>query len=67
MQLDAVDLRIFEAVQRDGRITKVVLVEEVGLSPTPLLDAAAQAGKGRQRFGFHACVTVRRLAPVTSV
>lgn len=35
MKLDAIDLRILETVQRDGRIIKVALVEKVVLSPTP--------------------------------
>ena len=36
MKLDSIDLRILEAVQRDGRITKLKLAEVAGLSPTPL-------------------------------
>ena len=35
MKLDAIDLRILDAVQRDGRITKLALAEKAGLSPTP--------------------------------
>jgi Lrp/AsnC family transcriptional regulator of ectoine degradation len=35
VRLDAIDLRILDAIQRDGRITKLKLAEMVGLSPTP--------------------------------
>ena len=35
--LDAIDLRILEALQRDGRQTIVALSKEVGLSATPCL------------------------------
>ena len=34
-KLDAIDLKILDAIQRDGRITKLALAEQVGLSPTP--------------------------------
>ncbi len=35
LKLDPIDLRILDAIQRDGRITKLALAEKVGLSPTP--------------------------------
>ncbi|TIQ71805.1 MAG: AsnC family transcriptional regulator, partial [Mesorhizobium sp.] len=35
LRLDAIDLKILDAIQRDGRITKLALAEQVGLSPTP--------------------------------
>ena len=35
MKLDAIDLRILEAIQENGRITKLALAEKAGLSPTP--------------------------------
>ncbi|TIU15016.1 MAG: AsnC family transcriptional regulator, partial [Mesorhizobium sp.] len=34
-KLDQIDLKILDAVQRDGRITKLALADKVGLSPTP--------------------------------
>ena len=34
-KLDPIDLKILDAIQRDGRITKLALAEQVGLSPTP--------------------------------
>lgn len=36
-QLDEIDIRILEALQRDGKLTNVALAEEVGLSPSPCL------------------------------
>ena len=35
VRLDPIDIRILDAIQRDGRITKLALAEKVGLSPTP--------------------------------
>ena len=34
-KLDPIDLKILDAIQRDGRITKLALADKVGLSPTP--------------------------------
>jgi Lrp/AsnC family leucine-responsive transcriptional regulator len=34
-RLDAIDLKILDALQRDGRISNVALAKTVGLSPTP--------------------------------
>ena len=35
IKLDALDVKILAAIQREGRITKLALAERVGLSPTP--------------------------------
>jgi len=35
--LDAIDIRILEALQRDGRITNLVLADIAGVSPSPCL------------------------------
>ena len=37
MQLDHLDRRILQELQRDGRMTNQALAERVGLSPTPCL------------------------------
>ncbi|AOJ70230.1 MULTISPECIES: Lrp/AsnC family transcriptional regulator [Burkholderia] len=37
MKLDAIDRRILQALQRDGRLQNVELAKEVGLSPSPCL------------------------------
>lgn len=35
--LDAIDIKILDELQRDGRLTNVQLAERVGLSPSPCL------------------------------
>ncbi len=67
MKLDAIDLRILEAIQADGRITKLALAEKAGLSPTPCWLGLRKLEKAGIVTGYHARVAVRRLAPVASV
>lgn len=67
MKLDAIDLRILEAVQEDGRITKLALAEKAGLSPTPCWMRLRKLEKAGVITGYHARVAVRRVAPVASV
>ncbi|HTK36379.1 MAG TPA: Lrp/AsnC family transcriptional regulator [Caulobacteraceae bacterium] len=67
MKLDAIDLRILEAVQRDGRITKVGLAEAVGLSPTPCWLRLRRLEKAGVITGYHARIAPRAIAPVVSV
>ena len=67
MKLDAIDLRILEAVQDDGRITKLALAERVGLSPTPCWLRLRKLEKAGIITGYHAQLAPRRIAPVASV
>ncbi|OOG74761.1 MULTISPECIES: Lrp/AsnC family transcriptional regulator [Sinorhizobium/Ensifer group] len=67
MKLDAIDLRILEAVQEDGRITKLALAEKAGLSPTPCWMRLRKLEKAGIITGYHARVAGRRVAPVASV
>ncbi|WP_421590645.1 Lrp/AsnC family transcriptional regulator [Shinella sp. M27] len=67
MKLDAIDLRILEAIQEDGRITKLALAERAGLSPTPGWLRLRKLEKAGIVSGYHARVAVRRVAPVASV
>jgi len=67
MKLDAIDLRILEAVQRDGRITKLALAEKVGLSPTPCWLRLRKLEKAGIITGYHARIAPRKIAPVASV
>src|SRR5690606_19592995 len=67
MKLDAIDLRILEAVQSDGRITKLALAEKVGLSPTPCWLRLRKLEKAGIITSYHARVSPRRIAPVASV
>ncbi|WEX91288.1 Lrp/AsnC family transcriptional regulator [Sinorhizobium garamanticum] len=67
MKLDAIDLRILEAIQKDGRITKLALAEKAGLSPTPCWLRLRKLEKAGIVTGYHARLAMRRVAPVTSV
>ena len=67
MKLDAIDLRILEAVQRDGRITKLALAEKVGLSPTPCWLRLRKLENAGIISGYHARIAPRKIAPVASV
>jgi Lrp/AsnC family transcriptional regulator, regulator of ectoine-degradation genes len=67
VRLDAIDLRILEAIQRDGRITKLKLAEQVGLSPTPCWTRLDRLEKGGVISGYHARIALRVIAPVAVV
>lgn len=67
MRLDAIDLRILEAVQRDGRITKLRLAETVGLSPTPCWLRLRRLEQSGLIAGYHARLAPRRVAPIATV
>lgn len=67
MKLDAIDLRILDAVQKDGRITKLALAEKVGLSPTPCWLRLRKLEKAGIIAGYHARVVPRKVAPLTNV
>jgi Lrp/AsnC family transcriptional regulator of ectoine degradation len=67
MKLDAVDLRILDAIQRDGRITKLALADKVGLSPTPCWMRLQKLEKAGIVSGYHAHLNLRKIAPVATV
>jgi Lrp/AsnC family transcriptional regulator of ectoine degradation len=67
LRLDAIDLKILDAVQRDGRITKLALAEKVGLSPTPCWLRLRKLEKAGVISGYHARLEPRAIAPITSV
>lgn len=67
MKLDAIDLRILDAIQRDGRITKLALAEKAGLSPTPCWLRLRKLEKAGVITGYRARLAVRRIAPLASV
>ena len=66
-KLDAIDLKILEAIQRDGRITKLALAEQVGLSPTPCWMRLRKLEKAGIVSGYHARIAMRVVAPVATV
>ena len=66
-KLDPIDLRILDAIQRDGRITKLALAEKVGLSPTTCWMRLRKLEKAGIVTGYHASVAMRAIAPVATV
>ncbi|RWB05063.1 MAG: Lrp/AsnC family transcriptional regulator [Mesorhizobium sp.] len=67
LKLDQIDLKILDAVQRDGRITKLALADKVGLSPTPCWMRLRKLEKAGIVSGYHARVAIRAVAPVATV
>ncbi|MFC7066691.1 Lrp/AsnC family transcriptional regulator [Brucella rhizosphaerae] len=67
MKLDAVDLRILEAVQQNARITKLALAEQVGLSPTPCWLRLRKLEEAGVVTGYHARIAYRKIAPIAHV
>ncbi|WP_027062230.1 Lrp/AsnC family transcriptional regulator [Mesorhizobium loti] len=66
-KLDPIDLKILDAIQRDGRITKLALAEQVGLSPTPCWMRLRKLEKAGIVAGYHARIAMRVVAPVATV
>jgi len=60
-RIDSLDLRILTSLLRNGRITKVDLGEEVGLSPTPCYERMKRLEKAKVIRGYHADVNFRLL------
>lgn len=67
MKLDAIDLKILDAIQRDGRITKLALAEKVGLSPTPAWLRLRKLEKAGIVSGYRAALDMRSIAPIATV
>ncbi len=60
-EIDRVDRRILEAVQRDGRIATVELAERIGLSPTATSDRLKRLIREGYVTGFSARIDPARL------
>jgi len=67
LKLDAVDLRILEAVQENARITKIALAEKVGLSPTPCWLRLRKLEEAGVVTGYHARIAFRKIAPIAHI
>lgn len=67
IKLDAIDLKILDAIQRNGRITKLALAEKVGLSPTPAWLRLRKLEKAGVVRGYRAELDIRTIAPFTTV
>lgn len=64
--LDAIDVRILSALQRDGRMTIQKLAGLAGLSPRPCLERVRRLRAAGIIAGFHAQIDIDRLSkPVT--
>jgi Lrp/AsnC family transcriptional regulator of ectoine degradation len=66
-KLDRYDLRILDALQRDGRMTKVKLAEAVHLTPSPCWERLKRLEKAGVITGYHAQVDPKKLGPTTLV
>ncbi|MGX9120773.1 Lrp/AsnC family transcriptional regulator [Mesorhizobium sp. BHbsci] len=66
-KLDPIDLKILDAIQRDGRVTKLALADKVGLSPTACWIRLRKLEKAGIVAGYHARIAMRVVAPVATV
>jgi len=67
IKLDRLDVKILQALQRDGRMTKLKLAESINLSPTPCwmrLNRLEEAGVIR---GYSARLNVGKIARAISI
>src|SRR6185312_13495528 len=67
LRLDAVDLRILAALQREGRIAKSALAERVGLSATPSWQRLKRLERAGLIRGYRAELALDRIAPFATV
>ena len=67
LTLDAIDLRILAAVQRNGRITKQSLAAEAGLSASPCWTRLKRLTDAGIITGYHARIAPQRVAPIARV
>ena len=65
--LDAIDLKILGALQREGRITKQALAEKVGLSPTPCWARLKRLEKAGYIKGYRAEIDLQKLSGATTI
>src|SRR5690606_7045381 len=66
-KLDAIDLKILAALQREGRMTKTALAEAVNLSPTPCWERLRRLEQAGIIAGYHARINLEMLTPATIV
>lgn len=67
IKLDAIDLKILSALQRDGRLTKIKLAEEVGLSVSPCLERMRRLEKAGFIRGYNAEIDLSKLLSASRV
>ena len=66
-KLDAFDVRILAALQRNGRITKIKLAEEIGLSPSPCWERMRRLERDGLIRGYHAEIELERLLHTATI
>ena len=62
LRLDAYDLRILAALQRNGRMKKVELAAEIGLTPSPCWERLRRLEQAGFILGYRAEVDIARVA-----
>lgn len=60
-ELDRIDLRILDVLQRNGRITNLKLAEAVALSPTAVLARVQRLTREGYILGYEACLNPAKL------
>ena len=65
--LDATDIRILNAVQKHGQLSKTRLAEIVNLSPTPCWDRLNKLKAAGFIRGYHADIALDRIGDFTQV
>lgn len=66
-RLDAIDLKILATLQKQGRITKLALAEQVSLSPTPCWERLKRLEKAGFIKGYRAEIDLAKLGGTTTV
>jgi len=61
IELDKIDVKIISALHRDGRMTKLQLSEEVGLSATPCWERMKKLEKKGVIKGYHAELDLKKI------
>ncbi len=67
LKIDAIDLRILEILQKEGRITKLALAARVNLSPTPCWQRLQRLEKAGVIKGYQAEIALSRLVSTTTI
>ncbi len=65
--LDELDIKILAALQRNGRITKAALAEDIGLSTSPCWNRLKRLEDAGYIKSYCAEINFKKLAPVTEI
>lgn len=67
IKLDGIDMRILAELQRNGRMTNVVLADAVGLSASPCLQRMKRMEQAGYILGYGAQVALHKLGETVTV